>query len=643
VDEGSSQGTTVTHENSFFVRLDHRFSNDATLMAWYNLDRGSVGQPQGVGTGLRAVSNRPSSFSVQFQKVFSPTVVNSGKVASNSVWQRAVVSDALDSQVTVPGFVTLTGNQETFNEGRSLSLLDDLSLVKGRHQLRLGAEVRRIRIRLENGVAQTLNYASRSDFSSNQLESFSMTELPEHEARTTYYTAYLQDDVKATLNLTLNLGLRYEYYSVMGEAQDRARVFSLACGGYCPPGTPFYQPDRNNIAPRIGFSWAPARFGYQTVIRGGYGVYFGPGRATDVLGPILNDGERTALNRTQAPTLSYPITPFLPLAETAGDNPVAIDPARRSGYAEQYGLTVQQQLPSSFVLQVGYFGSQAHKLYSTTFVNLIDPSTGRRPLPQFSNVTMTESHGQSAFNGLQASLQRHFVNGFSLGAEYTLAYSRDNGSVGAGDATPPQNVNNRRAEIARSTREIRHAGTLNWIYELPWGPGRRFLNKGGLWSQVLRDWDLAGLLLARSGRPLTVTVTRRSSELPDGNNSNQRPDLLPGVPLTPPGGKTAEHWINPAAFAVPAKGSWGNAPRNLITGPAVVQLDLSLTRYFRLSQDRKLGFQWSIFNVFNRDELGTPVTNLSAGPSFGQITSPLNATLGTGTNRQMQFMLRLQF
>ncbi len=643
VDQAVAQRTRVTDENSFFVRLDHRFSNRMTLTARYNLDRARDETPQGVGIGLRTESNRPSNFSLQLQRVFSPTVVNTVKMASNGVWQRAVVSGNFDDQVSVPGFDTLTGNQETFREGRSLSLLDDFSLVKGRHELRLGGEVRRIRMQLENGVARSLNYASRPDFSSNQLDRFSITELPEHEARSTYYTAYLQDDVKASFNFTLNLGVRYEYYSVMREAQDRARVFSVDCGGYCAPGTPFYEPDRNNIAPRVGFNWAPARFGYKTVIRGGYGVYFGPGRATDLLGPIFNDGQRRALNRTQAPSLSYPVTPFLPLAEQVGDNPLAIDLSRRDGYAEQYGLSVQQQLPSAFVLQIGYFGSQAHKMYSTSFVNLIDPSTGRRPLLQFSNVQVTGSQGNSAFNGLHVSLQRHAVGGFSVGADYTLGYSRDNGSVGAGDASSPENVSNLNAEIARSSRDVRHAGTLNWIYELPWGPGRRFLSKGGLLSQVLRDWQVAGLLQARSGRPFTVTVTRRASDLPDGNSSNQRPNLVPGVPLTPPGGSTADQWINPAAFAVPAKGTWGNAPRNLVIGPALVQLDLSLTRHFRLSPARSLEFQADVFNIFNRDQLGSPTTNISAGPSFGQITSPLNRTLGTGTNRQMQLMLRFNF
>src|SRR5258708_35759103 len=115
-------------------------------------------------------------------------------------------------------------------------------------------------MRLEHGVARSLNYASRPDFSSNQLDRFSITELPEHEARSTYYTAYLQDDVKASFNFTLNLGVRYEYYSVMREAQDRARVFSVDCGGGRAPPRPLFGPNRdNNTAPgRVHSAPAPS-------------------------------------------------------------------------------------------------------------------------------------------------------------------------------------------------------------------------------------------------------------------------------------------------------------------------------------------------------------------------------------------------
>src|SRR5258708_27294463 len=116
-------------------------------------------------------------------------------------------------------------------------------------------------MRLEHGVARSLNYASRPDFSSNQLDRFSITELPEHEARSTYYTAYLQDDVKASFNFTLNLGVRYEYYSVMREAQDRARVFSVDCGGVFAPPAPFFQPPPQNNPPPVRCHWGAAAVG----------------------------------------------------------------------------------------------------------------------------------------------------------------------------------------------------------------------------------------------------------------------------------------------------------------------------------------------------------------------------------------------
>src|SRR5262249_6326440 len=253
VDQAVAQRARTTDENSFFLRLDHRFSDRMSLMARYNLDRGMSDEPQNVGIGLVSQSDRPLNVSLQLQRVFSASAVNTVKVAANGVRQRTVTSGYFDEQLTVPGFVTLTGNQQTVNEGRSLSVVDDLSLTKGRHNLRLGGELRRIRLKAENGAAGTLSYPSRSDFSANRLASFSLSQLPAHEARSTYYSGYHQDDVKVNFNLTLNAGLRYEYYSVMREAQDEAKVFALACGGYCAPGTPFYQPDRNNFAPRLGF------------------------------------------------------------------------------------------------------------------------------------------------------------------------------------------------------------------------------------------------------------------------------------------------------------------------------------------------------------------------------------------------------
>ena len=167
---------------------------------------------------------------------------------------------------------------------------------------------------------------------------------------------------------------------------------------------------------------------------------------------------------------------------------------------------------------------------------------------------------------------------------------------------------------------------------------------------MLRGWQASGLVQIRSGRPLTILVTRARTDVPDGNSGNsstsgsqQRPDLVPGVPLVPPSAQSPDLWINPAVFAVPARGRWGNAPRSLLTGPGLAQVDFALTRRFAMSADRNVEVRWEIFNLFNRQNLANPNVNISSGPSFGRITGPANPDFGTGSARQMQFMFRLNF
>jgi hypothetical protein len=180
---------------------------------------------------------------------------------------------------------------------------------------------------------------------------------------------------------------------------------------------------------------------------------------------------------------------------------------------------------------------------------------------------------------------------------------------------------------------------VNWIWELPYGRGG---SASGFLGHVFGGWNLSGLLQARTGRPLTITVNRSSADLPDGNNSNQRPDIVPGVNPYP-ANQSPELWINPAAFAVPARGTWGNAGRNILRGPDLFQVDLALQKRFRISGETNVEFRAEAFNALNRANLANPNTNLSSGPAFGRITGPLNLGYGTGTARQMQFMLRVNF
>jgi hypothetical protein len=161
-------------------------------------------------------------------------------------------------------------------------------------------------------------------------------------------------------------------------------------------------------------------------------------------------------------------------------------------------------------------------------------------------------------------------------------------------------------------------------------------------KHVLGGWNLSGLLQARTGRPLTVSVNRSTSDLPDGNNSGQRPNVVPGASPIPEN-QSPEQWLNAAAFAVPARGTWGNLGRNTLRGPGLFQVDLALQRRFRFGGSRNLEIRAEAFNAFNNQNLANPNTNLSSGVAFGRITSPLNLGYGTGTARQMQFMVRFNY
>ena len=227
-----------------------------------------------------------------------------------------------------PRFVALTGPQDIVENGTSCSVLDDLAIVRGRHNLKVGGEIRRIFVGVGEGNTTSLSYSSRPNLQINRLESFGIVDFPLVEGQRWWYFGYSQDDLKLRSNLTVNAGLRYEYYSVVVEKEGRDKVWRMACGGFCPPGTSWYDPDRNNFAPRLGVAWLPGRFNNRTVIRAGYGIFYGPGQNDDVFAPIDNAGSRIGLERAQVATLAYPIDPFLALAASTGAAPRAVDETR---------------------------------------------------------------------------------------------------------------------------------------------------------------------------------------------------------------------------------------------------------------------------------------------------------------------------
>jgi hypothetical protein len=573
------------------------------------------------------------------QRIFGPAVVGELKFGYNQSNRLSLRTGPSPVQIGVSGFTNITGPQETIEDGSTYSALGDLAIVRGRHNVKVGGELRRILIDVGEDNTTTLSYSNRPNFQINRLESFQIVDFPVVQGQRWWYLGYVQDDIKWKSNLSINAGLRYEFYTVPVEKDGRDKVWRIACGGFCAPGTRWYDPDYNNVAPRIGFAWSPAKFNDKTVIRAGWGMFYGPGQNDDVFAPIDNAGARTTLTRSEAPTLSFPIDPFMSLAASVGVAARAIDEHRVDLYAEHYSLTVQQALPWGLTIQTGYLGNQGHHLLDRNNINNIDPATGTRPLPKFNRVDTKSSGSNSNFNGLQFSLYRRAANGLQLGTQYMWSHSFDEGALGGGESTARQNAACRTCEYGPTNQDVRHTLTMNGVYALPYGRGD---SKGGAMQRLFGGWQLSGLLQARTGRPLTIGASRAAADLPDGNNASQRADRAEGVPLYP-AEQTPQQWFNPAAFKLPAPGTWGNAGRNIVRAPGLFQADLALQKRFVISGSRNVEFRAEAFNAFNRVNLGAPGTTFTSPSTFGRITGPLNSAYGTGTARQMQFMFRLNF
>jgi len=657
ISQFASEGTQVVTENSAMIRLDQRFSESTTAFVRFNIDRAINTQPlASSGNYLldrQQLTSSPVNGAIELLHVFSPTLVNEFKFGFNrgTADTTDINTTNIPYAVSVSGFTTLNNNRFSLGVGNSFSEIDNLTWVKGRHTVKAGVEVRRIQLNQGNTEAGTIAFASTSAFAADQVSTASLNgTLPVNGLRKTQYYGYVQDEFKVNSNLTLNLGARYSFFNIFHEVEGRADPFDFAtCGpqGFCGVGASFGQPNYGDIDPRIAIAWSPTHSGH-TVIRTGYGLYHEDGQLDDQNLPISNEVFAYSLSNKTIPTLSYPITPFL--ADTTGIiSPRDDDRRRKDTYVEQWGLSVQQQLPADFVGTASYVGSNGVHLLTLSEVNVVNPVTGTRPYPDFGMVSWRGNKDNSSFNALSLAVKRSFSSGFLLGANYMCSHEIDDGSDGSGDGDSlvPENVACPSCERASGIWDVRHVFNANVVYELPFGQGKEFLNDPGVLRAVAGGWQVTSTFVARTGFPVNVLVSRSSASVPDGNTTDQRPNLVPGVPLTPPAGATIGEWINPAAFAVPAAGTFGDAPRDLARGPGAWQMDLGLGKHISLTERAKLEFRSEFFNIFNHPQYGLPQASFGV-PGFGSIVQTVNTTtpvspVGSGTPREIQFALRLAF
>ena len=531
-----------------------------------------------------------------------------------------------------------------------------MSKVAGSHNLKWGGEIRRGTEDPDNGFFTIGRFVFNGAYTGDSFADFLIGRASEFNyavGRTQMimqnwnYGVFFQDDFKVTDNLTLNLGVRWDYFSPiidkLGQTStwvvDReaspgvpqsgqAHIVLAGTEGLPEKGT--YFADKNNVQPRVGFSWDVWGNG-KLAVRGGGGLFQNQLRNNLTLQQLLSYPfyEQPVVRDT---TLENPIRPV--------DGPPVIgqlyttDPNIVQPYAVVYSVGFQWQFMNSTLLEMAYVGNRAYDLLQFREMNQPIFVAGQtttatkdrfRPYPGFSSVLRSTNWGKSEYNGLETTVQRRFSNGLGFQASYTLSGSEDYSSHFHSGATSrvyvlaPQDDNNIPAEWAYSDHDARHRLVISEVYELPFGPGKPWLSSGVL-GHVLGNWTLASIWTWQSGFPYNVYDGSDRCLTAGSYTPTCRPNLV-GDPILSGSERTPTRWFNTAAFQRADVGQFGNAPRNSVRGPGLVNTDLSIIKRVQLDALRRgltLDFRAEAFNLFNHVNLGPPTNDMSSS-AFGRI------------------------
>ena len=640
-------GPSTDREDSGLARLDFHVDSRTDAFIRYSTDHYAVQTPGNL-TGLGFTTLTTPNIVLGATTAFSAYFMNNVRFGFNRAAFTQGETNTLPYSVVVTGaFTNLDDATGSVRNDNSFTFVDDATFVHGRSTIKAGVTVRRIQ---ENKASPSVadeiyTFASTTNFMNNLMDSDSYAGIvPLTGQRMTQSFGYIVDQFQFSRQLTLNAGMRYEYFGVDHEVQGRGIVVDpLNCTNViCPTGTGWYRPNLTDFSPRLSLAYSPERLRGKAVIRAGYGIYYGDGQFGNLGTPIGNLSNKYTLTQQQAPGLSFPVTPYLAAASTSF-SPSGSPLNRKDTAVNEWTLSVQGDVMRRTTAQVAYFGTHASHVFSDVTLNGINPATGKRPYTGYSTIDYRGSSNDANTHAFQASVRRDFSTGLLLSANYELSHSLDNGGIGGGEADIPQDYSCHLCEYSSSDQDMRHYFSASSIWRLPVGRGQAFLGQASrLEDLLLGGWQISGIGTARSGLPINVTISRSTSALPDQLNKNQRPDLVPGVSLYAVN-KTPSHWLNAAAFSTPATGVHGNAPRNVARAPGLWQFDTSVQKRFPVTERVGVTFRAEAFNVFNVAHYGTPA-HVFAGSNYGVITTPFSSNaVGTGTPRELQFMLRTDF
>jgi hypothetical protein len=551
---------------------------------------------------------------------------------------------------------------------------DRLSWQHGKHFLKFGAEIDRRNVTFGQARAPRGSFGFTGVYTGSALADFMLGYIFTDNINPTHTNTdlwdwtqsyFVNDDWKVSTRLTVNLGLRYDYYAPYVQSDNKfADVYqtgfvigNIVTPQNSPYGRGLLQSNRKDFGPRFGFAYRPPMWG-EWVVRGGYGIYYTPEISNAIFamaeGAQATAGATVTGNLVGQPNVFFN-NPFASAVSVPGTLPFAVsnDQNLRDSYIQQWNLNIQKKLPGSVVLDAGYVGSKGTRLIVTypdlnIPLEIVDPRTpglaplnARRPDQLFQRaVTGDKSVGNSIYHALQVKVERRLSRGLTFLTAYCWSKSISGpsdigGQVGGGAYIgTPQNPYYMRGDRAVSGFDVTQRLSQTVLWDMPF-----FKSKRGPVRFLAAGWQLSGNMAAMSGFPTPVTSNLQTT----GTGLVTRPDLVPGQKGDLPGDqRTWAHWFNTAAFTQAQFGHYGTSPRtDAFRLPGVWNTDFSAHKSFQFGETKFFDFRTEIFNLFNQynPDPATVDTNLNSA-TFGSIAGGLKGGIST---RVIQLGAKLRF
>jgi hypothetical protein len=663
----SNRNTGLSEQETYTTRFDHTFSQKDTIFGRYVFnDTFEAGIPFW-GNDQRDNVGSARTLSGNWIHTFSPTIINDfkGGTASFAEFETFGTTNKpefdIANKMGLPlvsklpkefgppqinisgadgGYAVFDLNRQIGPRDRSNAIVqftNTLSWQKGKHLLKMGADFARRYVTFDQARQPRGQFSfdglytgsAFADFMLGYVRTALINPVPTSTRLVnTWQSYFIADDWRVNNRLTINLGMRYDYFGPYKQADDR--IVNITQNGYIvgnlfdpktsPYGRSLIRPDRNNFGPRIGFAYRPG-FINDMVIRAGYGVYYTPQISNAIFamaeGAQATAGANIVGSPSGIPDLFFN-NPFAG-AQTGGALNFAVsnDPDMRDSYIQQWNLNIQKKLPGNVIVDMGYVGSKGTKLIVTFEdlnrpINLIDPRVpgqpsinARRPNQAFLRpVRSDKSVGNSTYHAFQMKLERRMAKGVTFLAAYTWSHAISGpndigGQVGGGNFIgAPQDVFNGQNDRSTSGFDLRHRQVNTVIYELPFfrNSGNRLLKAG------LGGWQLSTIMTLQGGFPGNVTANIDTT----GTGVNSRPDQVPGQNGNLKGSeRTWARWFNTAAFVAAdrnpsAYGRFGTSPRtDAIRLPGIINVDFSVNKSFRFTETTRFEFRTEVFNIAN--------------------------------------------